>query len=515
MGRGKPGAPRSPGAGTTIEFLAPNDAAFGPMGGPAGGDDQRRPDAASGFDDDERAPSRWSSLGAAIGVVALLAVGVISAAPWSSDRATAPPPTTLPPAATVAPATPNPTDTDREAQTAGYVPVDLPARFAPSGLYTTSPADAKGWLELWAAPRSARLSGSWFALQLTPGHRSHFVQDATVVMVGARPAIWYTTADGVSVLEFRIGENVEATLTSFGWSIDDLVELAASIGLIDQRPLYGDIGFQGEHLLLIARPSTTTVLEQEYVAGLAESFVEYRREYDGATIDVTVGKLMTDRHTLARFVLAPSGDLFLSRPDVRRNIGRINATAGITPGLHDRSVVQWSDGDSDITVTSDLPLIELLDVATSARPASAEVWAAVADELRAANRSGPRQPYLVGRGELADKTGWNVAFDPFGGYLSFGHFSGSFLYEVPLDTANAPIATYTGLDATIVVARTAYDDPSTLLRVVFADGTVVEAPLVDVGRDRMAAVASMPSAPVEISVVAEPVAESVGDSVTG
>ena len=77
-----------------IEFLPPDERAFGPVDGAGGAGEVfvGFDDDAWGDPDDDEPSSRWLPVLAGIAVVGLLAGGVVAAAPWSGDPDAAPPP---------------------------------------------------------------------------------------------------------------------------------------------------------------------------------------------------------------------------------------------------------------------------------------------------------------------------------------------------------------------------------------------------------------------------------------
>ncbi|MEX0847705.1 MAG: hypothetical protein WD023_07990 [Ilumatobacteraceae bacterium] len=231
-----------------IEFVAVDERAFGG----AAGDDP----VFMGFDDDDPfdddAPvSRWLIGVSAAVLVALVGVGVIAAAPWADDTA-APPATTVPaPSTTTSTTTPprNPaTGTGRPATTAPGIVLDP----VPDGLVLidaqTGPGAAApvafGWSEVWSTSGATRTSGRWFAVTLLPfvsmdDATARFDGEASTIDVGGRSGRLTTTTTGVATLRFDTGQTDASRLlvvSAFGLTPDELVTLAASIGIDDDRP---------------------------------------------------------------------------------------------------------------------------------------------------------------------------------------------------------------------------------------------------------------------------------------
>lgn len=220
----------------TVELLEPNSRAFGLDGS---GDDGLVVLDDDMFDDEDGAPRpRWITLTAAVAVVALLAGFVIAASPWSDD-ATAP--------TTTAPTTTSPTGTTQprigEVGAPGLVLDPVPTGFE----LTSATNDVgigdqdAGWGEVWAEPGATRTEGRWFSLTLLPFRSPD--EEGDQVDVGGRPG-WYTQGvDAVATLQFDLGQTDAARLVMFsahGFTRPELIELAASISIVDDRPQLAD-----------------------------------------------------------------------------------------------------------------------------------------------------------------------------------------------------------------------------------------------------------------------------------
>jgi hypothetical protein len=234
-------APRSTrSVGNQIEFLPPNDAAFGMA------------DVADfvGFDGadeamfgDEGPRSKWLPAAATIVVLALLGGGVIAAAPWDDSGSPAPSPTTsVAPATTVAttdraPTTTEPALTIDQAGPPGYV-LDDPGTFQVAGAWAIgaefrpSEAYADDRFDLWTSPGATRTTGQWLAIAT---HRSRSDYDETIpngirVAVGNGTGVVSTSADGVSRLLFEATDDTPFELSGFGLDLASLLTVAAQVG---------------------------------------------------------------------------------------------------------------------------------------------------------------------------------------------------------------------------------------------------------------------------------------------
>lgn len=249
-----------------------------------------------------------------------------------------------------------------------------------------SPSNAPGWFEFWAGPRAGRTVGRWLAVQIVPGEAAPPSSEATVVTVDGRELVEWTSRDGVAQIRFTPAVGWSAQLTAFGWSTDDLRALA-QMSVEDGRPAYvlsgagSPIPLSDE--LVISRPTSNLILEQEFVGSTVTSAIEWQTD-DGRSITLTVATAQGDADTLGQFLVTMAAGSPISGPDVDRAVGTFTATAGRFPGLGDRNVVRWTDGADAIALTGDLPVEELLRLAITARPATGTEWVEIYEQVNGA-----------------------------------------------------------------------------------------------------------------------------------
>ncbi|MEZ5251769.1 MAG: hypothetical protein R2713_21950 [Ilumatobacteraceae bacterium] len=228
-----------------IEFLAPRGDAFGERSTAdfVGLDDQDLAD----WGDDDAPRTRWSSVLAAMGVVGLLAGGVVAAEPWSGDDAAAAPttsvpasaPTTVPRPASV-PATEPTLPRGQPTGPAGFVPTEGSRQqvvwamsFEPGSTIWQAMASAV----LVSGDDVTRTSGRWLAVDLAEGGRQGYQRlrpGGVRIAAGDRPALLTISADGVVRIEVRVPEEPESVVvvTGFGLDLAAMVAVAAEVGFV-------------------------------------------------------------------------------------------------------------------------------------------------------------------------------------------------------------------------------------------------------------------------------------------
>lgn len=383
---------RGAAAGDAIEFVAPRSGLFGTSfdvdpivpatGAPAFGDDEP--------------PNRWSTILAVFAIVALIAAGVVAAAPWNGSGDAAPTPTSDPDAAiggSTAPDAATGTTTaadatsstlDSSPMTGGYLvdPAHLPDGFEvewaslPSG---GAGSLAEGWLELWATPSATRTSGSWLAIETVPyplGGYGSIGPSAVRTAVGDGVGLLATDATGVVTLQVQIGDSTTVTLTSHGETVEELVRLATGLSVDeDGLPVHADTGFQDGYELVASVPG--------HGWGLAAELFDHQLSTasyvtpDGRRLVVTTLRAdsFTDR-TLYDFLLAPVPDDPLTGPQTFWAEGDLTLVVGVLDVLPG-TTVEWTVDETTVLLSGNLPTIDLIDLVEAVRTGSRDEWRAL------------------------------------------------------------------------------------------------------------------------------------------
>jgi len=261
--------------------------------------------------------------------------------------------------------------------------MEVPTDADPVG-YTLveSPQSAPGWFEFWTGPRAGRTVGRWLAVQIVPGPAPAPAADSALVNFDGRDLWEWTSRDGVAQIRFEPADGWGGQVTAFGWSTDELRSLAATMDVVDGRPSYGDEDPRSDELV-VARPTSNLILEYEFLGSTVTSAIEWQTD-DGHSVTLTVATAQGDSETLDQFLVTVAAGAPMSGPDVDREVGAFTATAGRFPGLDDRNVVRWTNGDVSIALTGDLTVDELLKLAVTARPATGTEWVAIYEQVNGA-----------------------------------------------------------------------------------------------------------------------------------
>lgn len=310
---------------------------------------------------------RWVGPVAAAALIALIAYGVVTSASSSSLPKAAPAPSTVPRTSTTT--VPAPTTTQPVPPPVPYYAADPPREFTIDSAEMQTPEGdqfRRGIFELWAAEGATASSGTWFSIQVVPG--GVYALDAFRIQTEQQSIAISHTPTGQSVADFSTSSGVDITLTSFGRTDDELVRLAGSvtyeggrIGLADQS-------------LIPGYQMISSVFPWLAVQGIPLEQVSYQSNADitgGIQINVSPrlrsdqGGATLDRRIALRFLLDDATTF-----DVDGHV----AVAGAVTGQRDYAVASWIAGDHVVSLTANMPVPQLIDIARTVHEVTEEEW---------------------------------------------------------------------------------------------------------------------------------------------
>jgi hypothetical protein len=481
----------SDGDAGSIEFLAPDPNAFAGTAVAVG----LPPDSGPEPSADEPLPApRRAGIVATVGLLALVAAGTAVVGPWGGDAA--PPGTSTP--GTSLPATSLPVTLPSYSGSAG---IDDPGLFdayagetpgflvTPSsglqltGAFTTNGTRSyRGWGDVWATPGATRTSGRWVAVSITPfGWGDAILSDSVRVDVDGRIGVLTTARDSVSTLTVAADfERADRLFRLEGWGLtpDELIVLAASIGLesdrpqlVDDRLTYRVPELLGGMALLSSQATDGDPIVAAFVYSataitvygnpVSERWVWLARLEPGLVDDTTIPLAFTPVPLSTDAVLSRSGAL----PD--------DLVIGTTYiGMMDTgSIARWTDPATGevLLAIGTLEPVELQALVPSARQATPAEWSAARRVQPDYTRTTlPTFPLLAGGGTLADGTEWEVSLDPAEpfGSIRVGQSSSE---ATIFDSTEDRIARLAQPDLGLVVVRS---PGANTVRITTADGVI-------------------------------------------
>jgi hypothetical protein len=260
--------------------------------------------------------------------------------------------------------------------------------------------------QLWATPDASAQTGSWFSATTSPGAPAVYATDAYRLQAGDLSIAVSHTVDEHTVAQFTLPGHTGVTVTSLGWSDDNLVRLASSMQADQSGLEFTDKWFTSDHQLIsLAQPWLV-------VRGLPVEQIVYSSSRDlGDAVAVTIGQSppgaarpsADDREVALRFLLEGTTPIAADgHPGV----------AGTVIGASKYSIATWLDGDNIVTVGATVPLPQLITIAQSVHQVPTSVWAGMqdqADQNQADQETTDESPALtVSSGTDANSGPWTV-----------------------------------------------------------------------------------------------------------
>lgn len=373
-----------------IEFLVPDERAFG----------EATPAEFVGMDlaggspfVDDGAP-RWTGLAAVAIVAAVVGTAVMVAQPWRDSTV---PASTV--TASTAPASTVPASTEPAGSTAiGSADEPVAGDAAPlaptyvldpvpDGLFLANRGDAStrtgtnGWGEVWAEDGATRSAGRWVALTLLPFRSpENWRGPVSDVDLGGVRGQLRTLPDGVSSVQFDRGQpDAERLVVVSGFGVD-VVAVARSIGIVDDRPALSDdrpVVLDPSVLdglrLIAASPTTLPLPDDVLFPRRLTSWSLYRgidvRGGGRDTVLVQSSPVESDDPRLAELAsvrIKPVAGT-LTVPDTFTGEGLELSTRHLDGGDLVLQVARWVVDDTRLTVLTDLPFDDLLALLPAVR----------------------------------------------------------------------------------------------------------------------------------------------------
>lgn len=489
---------------STIEFVAPNDAAFGAStSADFIGIDGHDPGE---FGDADAPRAAWLGALAGVVVAALIVGGVIAAAPWSDGPDAAPAVTIAPSGSTVPPASPartvgDTTPVDALAGVAfepvGWVIDDPTGGLQPSAGFSNPGGGSLGpgseWLDVWTTPGDVRTGGRRLALSTLDVEEAQFqlVLDGVRFELAGGPALLSTATEEAFMLRFIGTDGTPFEMAGAGFTLDEIVRIANTV----TRPYtidFGDLQDSGGPFEAMQRTISGSVPYGGFnftLFGSTEAFTSY---YDPATLgSVTVQRgpvWSPDAMVIASLLLD-------TPPEVERSGGDGSVTIEIAAGQprtltigsftdgSGQSLVRWAeDGQQVMLIGTNASVDDLIDMASRTRLATPAEWQDLVidsrDGVALTDNEGSRTFTHLADGTLSDGQRWEADSNGSLFFVSTGSYGSAF----PVPDGPMPyLRTYSTASATFVVAASAWPGTAVTLRVTVQDQPSVDRPLVRLG----------------------------------
>jgi hypothetical protein len=223
--------------------------------------------------------------------------------------------------------------------------------------------------QLWATPDATATTGSWFSATTSPGAPAVYATDSYRLQAGDLSIAVSHTVDEHTVAQFTLPGHTGVTVTSLGWSDDNLVRLASSMQADQSRLEFTDKWFTSDHQLISSAQPWLVV------RGLPVEQIVYSSSQDlSDAVAVTIGQSppgstapsADDREVALRFLLDDTTPIAVDGH---------SGVAGTVIGSGNYSIATWLDGGDIVTVGGTVPLPQLITIAQSVHQVPTSVWA--------------------------------------------------------------------------------------------------------------------------------------------
>jgi hypothetical protein len=263
--------------------------------------------------------------------------------------------------------------------------------------------------QLWATDGSSASSGSWFSIQSDLAEKQlPYATNAYRVQSGDQSIAISHAPTGQSLVHFTIHQGTTITLTAFGWSDENLVRLAQSITVDGNSVGLSDASLTAGYQMI------STIQPLLALQGIPLEQITYESTDDvGGGINVAVSPRLAAGDGGATLDRQIALKYFLDQPTSFDVDGHI-ATAGAVIGAPDFAVATWIAGDHMVTLTSAMPVDQLISIATTVHQVSLDVWNGMkfqATKHNADNNFGnvdQTQPVPVASGTDGDSQDWTI-----------------------------------------------------------------------------------------------------------
>jgi hypothetical protein len=318
---------------------------------------------------------RWVGPVAAAALIALIGYGVATSASTSGVPKVTPAPSTT---TGSTPSTTQPTPTTTlAAPPVPYYAADPPRQFVVqhAEIQERDPVlFDSGSYQLWVAPNSTANSGSWFSIEsLRTGPQDNYLPNAHRLQTDEQSLAISHTPSGQSITQFSIDSLISITLTSFGWSDTDLVQLAQSIGIQNSTA--------GNDVTLTVSPLT---IDHQMISSVQPSLA-----MEGLPVEFVYYVAGGDPNSYFSIAVAPRGRSDQGGSTLNRQIALRYALDHSTPfsvdghvavgggviGQPELSMATWIARDHIVTVSARMPVEQLIALAQTVHQVTPDEWA--------------------------------------------------------------------------------------------------------------------------------------------
>lgn len=400
----------------------------------------------------------------------------------------------------------------------GFIVDPLPTGLLPAGGYMDTAAVTPNWMQVWASPDADHMAGRWLALlAMDSGRSAQTVEDdARRVVIGGHSGVLRLQANGAARATVALSDTVQVEARTFGFTSPMLDVLFAGMTVgDDHEPTFAAAagGVLAGLDLVVSRPSSEVSVGDDVINGDRSSL------YTSA-----------DRSQYVSIVAGPqrAGDLFatrlLSEPSIIQTT--IAYSSGRTISVDGRQMligaldelgpdlfIQFHDGGYTVTVSGNVKLTTLFEMAANTRLATYDEWSLQQEATvptPVAERPDPSSDFFFGTDRLvqigqvttSSDSEWTISINA-ADIAGAGRVGVRIEHGLPgtdTSTRNStfgfvvpdpghPVSAFLEASATILVGLFDSPGPATAMRVIVDGKAPADVPLISLGATARAAAA--------------------------
>jgi hypothetical protein len=237
--------------------------------------------------------------------------------------------------------------------------------------------------QLWAGPGATATNGSWFSIEsLRAGPQSIYATNAYRLESGDGLSMAIShLPGGQSVAQTSVDGNhgMLMTITALGWTDAGLARLALSFGPTDA--LRGNDVKLNNPSLVSGYKLISSVQPWLAVQGVPTEQVYYSTPGGSSGFSISVAPRPPPAKGRSTFSRQVALQFFLEHTTPFVVDGH-EATAGSLVGQEDQSVATWLDGDHIVTLSGQMPVIQLVAMAHTVHKVPSSEWAGMQLEAK-------------------------------------------------------------------------------------------------------------------------------------
>ena len=400
----------------------------------------------------------------------------------------------------------------------GFIVDPLPLRLLPAGGYMDRAAVTPNWMQVWASADADHTDGRWLALLAMDSARSSQTveDDARRVVIGGHSGVLRLQANGAARAMVALSDTVQVEARAFGFTgpMLDLVFASMTVDDDHQPSLAAGAGDVLAGLdLVVSRPSSEVSVGDDVINGDRSSL--YTSADRGQYVSIVAGPQRAGDLFATRLLSEPSIIQTTIAYSSERTIsvdGRqmlIGALDELGPDLF----IQFHDGGYTVTVSGNVKLTTLFEMAANTRLATFDEWSLqqkATVPTPAAERPDPSSDFFFGTDQLvqigqvttSSDSEWTISINAadvgdagrVGVRIEHGlpgtdtsTRSSTFGFVVP--DADHPVSAFLEASATIVIGVFDSPGPATAMRVIVDSKAPEDVPLITLGETTRSAAA--------------------------